>query len=81
MYNIAERIVFILSINFDKPKFIGVRYGNVLESRGSIIPLFKFQAENSENFTVTHEMMTRFIMTLDDSIDLIEKDYIKRFKW
>lgn len=55
------------------PRFIGVRYGNVLESRGSIIPLFKYQAENAEFLTVTDPNMTRFVMTLDDSVDLIQK--------
>lgn len=55
-----------------KTAFIGVRYGNVLESRGSIIPLFKYQGENAESFTVTHPDMTRFLMTLDDSVDLIK---------
>lgn len=52
-------------------QFVGVRYGNVLESRGSIIPLFKYQSEHAEAFTVTHADMTRFLMTLDDSVDLI----------
>jgi UDP-glucose 4-epimerase len=52
-------------------KYLAVRYGNVLESRGSIIPLFKYQAENSEILTVTDPEMTRFVMTLDDSVDLI----------
>lgn len=51
--------------------YLAVRYGNVLESRGSIIPLFKYQAENSEVLTVTDPEMTRFVMTLDDSVDLI----------
>ncbi len=69
---IAERIVTSSFKYPDGPKFIGVRYGNVLESRGSVIPLFKHQVENQENITVTHRDMTRFIMTLDQSIDLIE---------
>ena len=69
---IAERIVTSAFKYSDGPKFIGVRYGNVLESRGSVIPLFKHQVENQENITVTHRDMTRFIMTLDQSIDLIE---------
>lgn len=71
--SIAERLVTSSSISIEKPKFIGVRYGNVLESRGSIIPLFRHQAEFQKSFTVTHKDMTRFIMTLDQSIDLIEK--------
>ncbi len=54
-------------------KYVCVRYGNVLESRGSIIPLFRYQAENSEYLTVTNPDMTRFLMTLDQSVDLIFK--------
>ncbi len=52
-------------------RFLCVRYGNVLESRGSIIPLFKYQAESGDYLTVTDPSMTRFVMTLDDSVDLI----------
>lgn len=52
-------------------KFIGTRYGNVLDSRGSILPLFRYQAEKCDAITVTHPDMTRFLMTLDDSVDLI----------
>tara|TARA_R100000808_G_C2155541_1_gene168593 strand:- start:16818 stop:17798 length:981 start_codon:yes stop_codon:yes gene_type:complete len=53
------------------PRFICVRYGNVLTSRGSIIPLFNHQASHAESITLTHKDMTRFIMTLDESVDLI----------
>lgn len=53
-------------------RFLAVRYGNVLESRGSIIPLFKYQAEHAPFLTVTDPEMTRFVMTLDDSVDLIK---------
>ena len=52
-------------------KFLCTRYGNVLESRGSIIPLFRHQAEHGEFLTVTDPDMTRYLMTLDDSVDLI----------
>jgi UDP-glucose 4-epimerase len=68
---IAERLVTSSCISMERPRFVGVRYGNVLESRGSIIPLFRYQGENQATFTVTHPEMTRFIMTLDQSIDLI----------
>ena len=68
---IAERMVTSSCMALDSPRFVGVRYGNVLESRGSIIPLFRWQAEHHSCFTVTHPEMTRFIMTLDQSIDLI----------
>lgn len=70
---IAERIVTSESKYSNSIKFLGVRYGNVLESRGSIIPLFKHQIQNSQCLTITHKEMTRFIMTLDQSIDLIQK--------
>lgn len=71
---ISERIVSTAGFKAQhlNTKFVIVRYGNVLESRGSIIPLFRYQAENNERFTLTHADMTRFLMTLDDSIDLIE---------
>lgn len=68
---LAERLVTSQCLAFERPRFIGVRYGNVLQSRGSIIPLFRWQAANNHFFTVTHPEMTRFVMTLDESIDLI----------
>lgn len=73
--SISERIVTSKALNFDKSKirFIGTRYGNVLDSRGSIIPLFKYQSLNNENITITDERMTRYVMTLDESVDLIIK--------
>lgn len=57
----------------DNVAFVCTRYGNVLESRGSIIPLFKYQSEKNDCLTVTNPEMTRFVMTLDDSVDLISK--------
>lgn len=69
---LAERLVTSYESYEAKVKFVAVRYGNVLESRGSIIPLFKHQIETNGPLTVTDERMTRFIMTLDQSIDLIE---------
>ena len=68
---IAERVVLEKARNVSAIKFCGVRYGNVLESRGSIIPLFLHQATHDEFLTVTREDMTRFLMTLDESVDLI----------
>jgi UDP-glucose 4-epimerase len=69
---IAERVVTSASTRVSDIRFVGVRYGNVLESRGSIIPLFKMQCESNQDLTVTDKTMTRFIMTLDESTDLIE---------
>lgn len=68
---IAERVVLEKARTIDNIKFCAVRYGNVLESRGSIIPLFLYQAKHDEYLTVTREDMTRFLMTLDESVDLI----------
>lgn len=65
---ISERLI---TSSQSPTRFLGVRYGNVLESRGSIIPLFKYQSENAEHITVTDPDMTRFVMTLDDSVNLI----------
>lgn len=47
------------------------RYGNVMASRGSVIPVFKEQMLNGYDVTVTDENMTRFMMTLDDAVDLV----------
>lgn len=47
------------------------RYGNVMASRGSVIPLFLEQLQRGEPLTVTDPHMTRFLMTLEDSVDLV----------
>lgn len=70
--SIAERIVTSASDLMLPFKFVAVRYGNVLESRGSIIPLFKYQSEHCSEITVTDDRMTRYVMTLDESVDLID---------
>jgi UDP-N-acetylglucosamine 4,6-dehydratase/5-epimerase len=51
--------------------FCGTRYGNVMASRGSVIPLFMEQIEAGQELTVTDPNMTRFMMTLDDAVDLV----------
>jgi UDP-glucose 4-epimerase len=47
------------------------RYGNVMASRGSVIPLFVSQIKNGKPLTLTDPRMTRFLMSLDDSVDLV----------
>jgi len=47
------------------------RYGNVMASRGSVIPLFFNQIKNKEAITITDPNMTRFLMSLDDAVDLV----------
>lgn len=71
---LSERLVTsqVYTSNLANMKYLAVRYGNVLESRGSIIPLFKYQCEHSNELTVTDPDMTRFVMTLDDSVNLIK---------
>ena len=49
----------------------GTRYGNVMASRGSVIPLFVEQIKEGKAITITDPNMTRFMMTLDDSVDLV----------
>ena len=47
------------------------RYGNVMASRGSVIPLFLEQIKENRPITITNPKMTRFMMTLDDAVDLV----------
>ena len=47
------------------------RYGNVMASRGSVIPLFVNQIKNGDKITITDSNMTRFLMSLDDSVNLV----------
>jgi UDP-glucose 4-epimerase len=51
--------------------FCGTRYGNVMASRGSVIPLFVDQIKKGNPLTITDPNMTRFMMTLDDAVDLV----------
>ncbi len=55
----------------DKTIICGTRYGNVMASRGSVIPLFAEQIDNSQALTITDPEMTRFMMTLDDAVNLV----------
>lgn len=51
--------------------FCGTRYGNVMASRGSVIPLFVSQVQAGQPITVTDPKMTRFMMSLDDAVELV----------
>lgn len=70
---LAERLMMASSINYgeDGTKFSCVRFGNVLNSRGSVIPLFKKQLKNGGPITLTDEDMTRFIMNIQQASKLI----------
>jgi UDP-N-acetylglucosamine 4,6-dehydratase/5-epimerase len=59
------------TINADKTLICGTRYGNVMASRGSVIPLFIDQIKNGQPLTVTDPSMTRFLMSLDEAVELV----------
>ena len=54
-----------------KTKFIALRYGNVLGSSGSVVPKFIEQIKNNKPITITDPDMTRFLMNLDEAVDLV----------
>jgi UDP-N-acetylglucosamine 4,6-dehydratase/5-epimerase len=58
--------------NAKKQKLSVVRYGNVMGSRGSVIPFFKRQLENGKTVTITDERMTRFMISLDEAVQMVE---------
>ena len=59
------------SLNGTGMVFCGTRYGNVMASRGSVIPLFVEQIKKGNPLTITDPNMTRYMMTLDDAVDLV----------
>jgi UDP-glucose 4-epimerase len=59
------------SVEDDKTVICGTRYGNVMASRGSVIPLFVDQVLSGRPITITDPAMTRFMMTLQDAVDLV----------
>lgn len=59
------------TVSSDRTLICGTRYGNVLCSRGSVVPLFIEQIKNGKPLTVTEPTMTRFIMTLEQAVDLV----------
>ena len=69
--SIQERIITTANILNPNTRFICVRYGNVLASRGSVIPLFIDQIRNGGPVTVTVPEMTRFLLSLDQAVDTV----------
>ncbi|UNK62855.1 UDP-N-acetylglucosamine 4,6-dehydratase/5-epimerase [Buttiauxella ferragutiae] len=68
-----EKVMVAKSRNVDKTKTVicGTRYGNVMASRGSVIPLFVDLIKMDQPLTITDPNMTRFMMTLEDAVDLV----------
>lgn len=68
---LEERVAVAKSRTTDKTKICCTRYGNVMCSRGSVIPLWIDQIRNGQPITITEGSMTRFIMSLDEAVDLV----------
>ena len=70
---LSEKVMIAKSRNLNGTGvvFCGTRYGNVMASRGSVIPLFVNQIKKRKPITITDPNMTRYMMTLEDSVDLV----------
>jgi len=68
---LQERIIIQGNMRCPGTRFVCVRYGNVLASRGSVIPLFLSQIQSGGPVTVTTEAMTRFLLSLNDAVDTV----------
>lgn len=70
---LMEKVAIAKGRNLGKDKTVicRTRYGNVMASRGSVIPLFCQQIEEGKPLTITNPEMTRFMMTLEDAVDLV----------
>lgn len=66
-----EKVMVANSRNSSSTIMCGTRYGNVMASRGSVIPLFISQIKAGKDITITDPEMTRFMMTLEDAVDLV----------
>ncbi len=68
---LQERIFIRANLECPDTRFVVVRYGNVLASRGSVLPLFREQLARGDSVTITDRRMTRFLMSLEDAVATI----------
>jgi UDP-N-acetylglucosamine 4,6-dehydratase len=68
---LMEKVAIAASRNLKDTTVCLTRYGNVMASRGSVIPLFLKQIKNNETITITDPKMTRFLMSLDEAVELV----------
>lgn len=68
---LMEKVAIAASRNSNKTTVCLTRYGNVMASRGSVIPLFLKQIQANQPLTITDPNMTRFLMSLEDAVDLV----------
>jgi UDP-glucose 4-epimerase len=68
---LQERILIEANLDCADTNFVCVRYGNVIASRGSIVPLFVEQVRNRQPLTITLKEMTRFLLSLDKAVDTV----------
>jgi UDP-glucose 4-epimerase len=68
---LQERVLIEANRDCPDTNFMCVRYGNVIASRGSIVPLFVEQVRKNQTLTVTLEEMTRFLLSLDKAVDTV----------
>jgi UDP-N-acetylglucosamine 4,6-dehydratase/5-epimerase len=68
---LMEKVAVAAARNCNNTTVCLTRYGNVMASRGSVIPLFLDQIKNGENLTITDPKMTRFLMSLDEAVELV----------
>lgn len=74
--SLMEKLALAAAASQDTTEICITRFGNLIASRGSVVPLFMQQAERGVPITVTDPDMTRFMMSLDEAMDLVEEAFV-----